>query len=376
MKIRVIEYADEWSDALAAFNVRLAAGGGKVSFPPPFVLDVAAPAFHHGLKETHYVALEEGSAGGCAVRGAYVMKFQQFWLSGDVILVADFRLPVSEAIVDHNYSPVAAGLLVNAQKRQPLLYGLGMGGFQEPVARLFKAAGWQMFSVPFYFQIIHPFPFFKNILYLRKSVVQRVACDFLAYSGLGWLSVAAMKALHPRRVPVSDSVQVEVVDDFGPWADDIWEAGKAHYGFCSVRDAATLRKMYPRQVPNCVRLKFTAQGRPIGWSLLMNTALSDHAHFGNMRLGSIVDCFAATQDAAQVLRQSQEYLVRQGADLIVSNQSHHIWRKAFQRCGFVRGPSSVLFASSRVLTELMERKQVSPDDVHVNRGDGDGPINL
>ena len=108
----------------------------------------------------------------------------------------------------------------------------------------------------------------------------------------------------------------------------------------------------------------------------MNTALSNHSYFGNMRLGSIVDCFAEPQDAGQVLQQSRQYLVGQGADLIVSNQSHRVWRNAFRRCGFVAGPSNVLFASSRALSEAMQRKQISNDDVHVNRGDGDGPINL
>jgi len=376
MTIRVIEYAEEWSDALAAFNARLAAGGSKICFSPPADRDVAVPTFHQGLKETRYVALEEGSAGGSAVRGAYVLKSQDFWISGDVIPVADISLPVSEAIVDRSYSHVAMALLFNAQKRQPMLYGLGMGGFKEPVARLFKAAGWQLFSVPFYFQIIRPFAFFRNIAYLRNTIVRRIACDILAYSGLGCLAVAAAKFLHPRRVPLRESVAAEVVDDFGPWADEVWEEGKAHYGLCSLRDAATLRKMYPPQVPNCVRLKISAEGRPIGWSVLLNTALAGHAHFGNLRLGSIVDCFAMPENAAYVLDRSREYLVRQGVDLIVSNQSHRVWRKAFPLCGFVTGPSNFLFASSKALTKSMQEERIFPDDVHVNRGDGDGPINL
>jgi len=372
MQIRIVEYSDRWRDALAAFNARLAAGGSSFRLPPPPDLSVSLPVLQTGLLQKQYLAVDQGDN----VRGGYVLKFQDFWLAGEVAAIAGFRLPVSEAIVNRSYSHVAAGLLVNAQKQQPMLYGHGMGGFKEPIARLLQAAGWQVFSLPFYFQIIHPFPFFRNIVHLRKSLARRIAFDFLAYSGLGWLSVAAVQALHPRRVPALASVQAEVVEDFDSWADDVWKAGQEHYGLCSVRDAATLRKMYPRQLPNCVRLKISAQGRPIGWSLLMNTALSDHAYFGNMRLGSIVDCFAEPRNAAQVLRQSREYLVRQGAHLIVSNQSHRVWREALRRCGFVAGPSNVLFASSRALTEAMERKRISKDDVHVNRGDGDGPINL
>ena len=205
-----------------------------------------------------------------------------------------------------------------------------MGGMEEPIARLLQAAGWRLFSVPFYFQIIRPAAFFRNIVYLRKSAVRRLACDFLAWSGLGWLPLTAIKILHPRRVPRNEDVQVEVVEEFGPWADGPWEANKANYGLCSLRDAATLEKMYPPQIPHCVRLKISAQGRPIGWSVLLNTTLKGHAHFGNMRLGSIVDCFAGPDDAACVVDRSREYLVRQGADLIVSNQSHRAWRTALR----------------------------------------------
>ncbi len=374
--MHIVEYADQWRDALTAFNERLAAGGSTVCFPPPPDPAAAAPTFHQGLKVSRYLALEEGLSKGCAVRGAYALKFQQFWLSGDVIPVADVMLPVSEGIVDPAYVHVALGLLFDVQKRQPMLYGLGMGGFQEPVARLLKAAGWRLFSVPFYFQIIRAFPFFKNIAFLRRSAGRRVACDFLAYSGLGWLAIAALKIRRPPRTAGSEFVEAEAVEEFGPWADEIWETGKSHYGLCSLRDAATLRNMYPRGVPNCMRLKVSSKGRPIGWSVLLNTKLKGHAHFGNMQLGSIVDCFAGPADAAHMLARSREHLVRQGADLIVSNQSHRVWRTAFARTGFAAGPSNFLFASSRALSEAMSRKQVTAEDVHVNRGDGDGPINL
>ena len=372
MHVRILEYEDRWNAALAAFNARLNAGGSPFRLPPPPDLHASPQMLQTELLQKQFLVLDSDDN----VRGGYVLKFQDFWLAGEVATIADLRMPVSEAIVNRRYSHLAAGLLIDAQRRQPLLYGLGMGGFQEPIARLFKAAGWQMFSVPFYFQVLHSFEFFRNIVHLRKSVARRAAFDCLAYSGLGWLSVAAVKVFRPRHAPASGSVQADVVEDFGPWADDVWEAGKAHYGLCSVRDAATLRKMYPRQIPNCVRLRISERGRPIGWSLMMNTALSGHAYFGNMRLGSIVDCFAEPQDAAQVLHHSREYLVRQGADLIVSNQSHRIWRKEFQRCGFIAGPSNVIFASSRALTAALQTKRLSQDDIHVNRGDGDGPINL
>ena len=183
-----------------------------------------------------------------------------------------------------------------------------------------------MFSVPFYFQIVHPVAFFRNIAHLRKSAVRRAGAGFPGLFRPGLAVRRGGEGLHPRRVPLSESVQAEVVEDFGPWADDVWEAAKRITAFAPCATPPRCGKCIPRRSRNCVRLKISAQGRPIGWSVLMNTALSGHAHFGNMRLGSIVDCFAAPRDAAHVLDRSREYLVRQGVDLIVSNQSHRVWR--------------------------------------------------
>ena len=74
--------------------------------------------------------------------------------------------------------------------------------------------------------------------------------------------------------------------------------------------------------------------------------------------------------------QAREYLESQGVDLIVSNQSHAAWRRGFRQAGFLRGPSNFIFASSRELTRLLRGKGVRNEDLHFNRGDGDGPNNL
>ena len=95
-----------------------------------------------------------------------------------------------------------------------------------------------------------------------------------------------------------------------------------------------------------------------------------------MRLGSIVDCFAEPEDAETVIRQARLRLVQQGVDLVISNQSHRAWCAALRACGFVAGPSNFIFTSSKALTRKMEEEHICRDDVHLNRGDGDGPINL
>jgi len=380
MRIRVVEYADEWMTPLAAFNARLAAGGSSVSFPPPPDVRTNPPRFHHGLKQVRYLAVEENSeaCSDCAprVRGAYALKFQPFWLAGQVVDVADFMLPVSEGIVDRSYTQVAVQLLLDAMQRHPLLYGLGMGGFDQAVARFLKAAGWQMFAVPFFFHVVHPFRFLRNIVRLRHGWLGRVLLDLLAFSGFGWIAGSCWKLLHAKRLDVGHGIRTEMAADFQAWRDEVWDSARRHYGMCSLRDAATLRRMYPREAGGFQRIKVLRGEKVIGWALLMNTQLRSHRHFGNMRLGSIVDCFARPENAAAVIEQARSLLVQQGVDLVISNQSHHAWCAALKGCGFVSGPSNFIFTSSTALTRKIEENQIRPGDIHVNRGDGDGPINL
>ena len=36
-----------------------------------------------------------------------------------------------------------------------MLYGLGMGGYDQVITRMLSAA-WNMLAVPFYFRVVHP----------------------------------------------------------------------------------------------------------------------------------------------------------------------------------------------------------------------------
>ncbi len=143
-----------------------------------------------------------------------------------------------------------------------------------------------------------------------------------------------------------------------------------------MRNAETGHILYPKQAPRFIRLKVSEWNRPLGYAVLMNTPLVDHNYFGNMRLGSIVSCFGHVADAATVVFAAKAYLESQGADLIVSNHCHAAWCRGFHQAGFLRGPSNFIFAASGALTDMLRRAGVENDDLHFNRGDGDGPINL
>jgi hypothetical protein len=114
----------------------------------------------------------------------------------------------------------------------------------------------------------------------------------------------------------------------------------------------------------------------IGWVVMLTTQMSGHKHFGDMKVGSIVDCLALLEDARLVIEAATDYLESAGVDLIVSNQSSHAWRQALQRTGYLSGPSNFMFLASKELTRVSEPLSPNFSRIHLNRGDGEGPTNL
>jgi hypothetical protein len=371
MSIRIREYDEGLAPALAEFNERLRAGGNDTRFPSANVRTWLPTTPENPVYYQYYLAVDDQGA----VRGAYILKQQDFWLKGRSVSVGYIGLPVSEGIVNRAYAPVGVRLLVDAVRKQPLMYGLGMGGAQERLPQLLRAFGWSSFSVPFFFRILHPYRFFRNIVYPRRSTAARLFADAVALSGLGWAAVKGLHAAWYRGAPPANSLDCRLVDHFGDWADHLWAACRGHYGLCAVRDCRMLELLYPSDQP-FLRLQVCESGKVIGWAVLLNTAFRDHRQFGQMTVGSVVDCLALPENAAKVIAAATRFLRGLGPDLIVSNQSHAAWCGAFRAAGYMRGPSNFLFAASKELTQLLRSANVEDSDLHFMRGDGDGPINL
>jgi hypothetical protein len=373
MSISICEYSPQHVEAVRQFNDRLRAGCVTSQFPTsPVPLWLPNVAGRKPFQQYFVAADEQG-----AVRGGYILKHEDFWIRNRVVSLADFQLPISEGVVDRTYVQIGPLVLRHATQTQPLLFGLGMGGRREPVAQLLQAAGWTMFAVPFFFRVVHPAAFLRNLAILRRrGPAVRWTLDALGLSGLGWLGVRALQAFYRRQLPSDPNVAFGPQSEFSTWADALWEECKSQYGMSAVRNAETLQILYPQTDSRFIRLLVTRHKRPIGWAVLLNTPLSGHRQFGNMRLGSIVNCFAATAETAHVVGAARTFLESQRVDLIISNQAHAAWRRGFRQAGFLQGPSNFLFAASRDLTKLLERQSVPSDDLHVNRGDGDGPIHL
>ena len=79
-------------------------------------------------------------------------------------------------------------------------------------------------------------------------------------------------------------------------------------------------------------------GHPVGWAAGLNTQMRDHKYFGNLRVGTVLDCVAAPEAAGPVVWLSARMLARAGADVVLTNQQHLLWRNAFRHAGFFPGP--------------------------------------
>ena len=77
-----------------------------------------------------------------------------------------------------------------------------------------------------------------------------------------------------------------------------------------------------------------------------------------------------------IISKTSEILKKKGVDLIISNQSHILWKNAFKMNSFINGPSNFIFASSKELSDKLKDNINLKDHIHLTRGDGDGPINL
>ena len=354
MALEILPYTADAAPAVRDFNARLRAGGAPADqqFPEP-----ADPDLIPGSEL--FVAVEDGK-----VRGGYILRRQRFTAGGAEVTAAHYRLPLSEGIVDRTYAMLGLRLVRDALAREPRLYALGMGSFDKPLPQMLKSLKWQLCEVPFHFLVVHPSRFLRNIRPLRTSALRRIVMDTAAVTGAGWLG---MKALGMARTP--RSAACDPAARFAGWADEVWQRSVADYALVARRDAATLDELYPVEEARFLRVR--AAG---GWAVLLDTQMRGHKQFGDLRVGTIVDCLAPAGSAGAVVRAAASLLAQRGVDLIISNQLHEAWSRALVDGGFRLGPSNYLLALSPKFAACAAGAPQTR--FHVNRGDGDGPIHL
>jgi hypothetical protein len=354
-----------------AFNQRLRQGGSSFQFDQN-PLDVPWQGSENEFCPEHYIVIDDEGE----VRGGYTLVFQRFRLNGVSERIGFLQIPISEGSVNPAFTPVGTALLRDAVRRSPLLLALGMGGMEGPVPRLLRVMGHDLREVPFFFLVLRPRAFLRNATAIRSKPHLRLAGSIAATTGLATLGFGALNLVRRRHALPRGTRRVEEVSVFPALVDEIWSAAAPKYSFISIRDCETLNHLYPASDPRYHRLLVYKDQKLAGWALVTDSQMHGHNHFGDMRVGGIINCLAAESGEDAVVGGATGYLQDRGLDLIVSNQLHPAWCRAFDRAGYLQYPSNHLFGVTRTLRKRIQAGDATFERIHINRGDGDGAYNL
>lgn len=367
MGILIRPHSFGYTEAVLRFNQRLKAGGAADWMQAECNPEAKWLPKRDGesLFNETFLALENDE-----VRGAYVLKHQDFAFGGDEVRsIGYYHHPISEGTINKAYATVGAVMIRDALRRQPMLYALGMDGCDKPLPQMLRLLGWKSWLVPFYFLVLHPFRFLRQMEALRENSRHRLLTDLAAFSGLGWLGIKAAHTVCGMRARTA-TYNATIVPTFENWTNNVWQRGKSQYSMTAVRDSTLLKTLYPPSETHFIRLQVDRNGAAVGWAVVAERGL--RPRFGNLRVGSVVDCFAAPEDAPMVAHAATNALKQNAFDMLVTNQSNAAWGKAFEHCGFLKGPSNFLFAASPQLSELLKPFDLLKVQTHFTRGDGDG----
>jgi len=370
MAIRIVPHGAELSAAVHDFNLRMRGGGSPWGFyvdPQP---DWIPPRPGQKVWREYYVAVDDEGA----ARGAFALKPQEWWVRGQRHMVADWQGPFSEGSVNAKFATLGLRLIRDMLAKRPLLYSWGHGGNEQPVVQMLRTMGWLMHDTPFCLLVLRPGRFLRRNSYLRTTRARRVALDTIAWSGAGFVGLnvlhAALRLTAGRRF----SSTATPVEEFGQWADALWERCRGRYAALAVRDAASMNVLSPREGwPHALRLRVENSGRIVGWALVKDSPMQGDPRFGDLRVGSIVDCLSDPADAGAVVSAATSFLSKRGVDIIASNQSHPGWLRGFAENGYLVLPNRRLFAASPELRKILEPVPETLSGLHLTNMDGHGP---
>lgn len=373
MAIRIVPHASEWSAAVDAFNRRMRAGGSPWGFYVDPVDDWLPRTDDDRVWREYHLAIDDDDQ----VRGGYALKPQKWWIRGREQVVTDWQGPFSEGAISTRYAALGLRMVRDMLKKRPALYSWGHGGNEQPVIQMLSKMGWVMHETPFCLKVLKPVRFLTLNARLRSDSRRRLGLDLLAYTGAGSIGLRAMHLGLRLRDPALFRATAVEVAEFGEWADALWEESKGCYAALAVRDAAMMnRLMPPGKWPPVRRLRVDLKGCTVGWAAVMDTQMQANENYGDLRVGSIVDCLARTEHAGEVVAAASAFLARSGVDMIVSNQAHPAWARGFAQNGYAVLPNRRLFAVSPALRDLLAPFDDTARGLHLTNMDGHGPMAL
>lgn len=364
MPLTFVPSSPEYLTAITDFNRRLT----EKNAPTAFLLSEESMGEDSGssIRRQQFLATEQGS-----VRGGVIELDQPGWLNGAPVRALNYQSPLSEGIADSRYAGVGLQIVRFMQNRSPAAYIVGMGSRSNPLPRLLQAAGWSLTDIPFLYRVHRAGVFLRELQPLRSSFSKRLAADFARWTGLGAAAIAIK-----QRSRVKPKATIRIQASWGEWADELWSRARENCSFAVERDRKSLEWMYPPHDPRTRIFIVERGGHPVGWGVCFDTQMNNNRYFGNMRVGSILDCVALNDSEVETAALLDSELRRAGCDLALVNHSHAGWVKAFELAGFSQGPSNYLLGMSKRLTDAVRSSPDGETRMHITRGDGDGRVHL
>lgn len=366
---RLVAFDDaSWVDAVRAFNTRI-----RPVAPQFQVRDTPNVAPTPGtLEHRVHLAVEED-----VVRGSVMLQRQPFVAAGQALDAANMQLPISEALADNRFSYLGMWLVKQMLRIQPLVFGVGMGGLEQPLPKLLAAMGWQVGVVPFLFHVHRPRRFLTRLPALQRTPARRLAAHVAAFSGAGWVGGRLVAAWDARRSLGAPRLEAQPVAAWEAWADDVWRTVAPTIAFGAVRDRAALEALYPVGGPRdrYHRYRLVEGERTVGWVVVLDTPMRGSAYFGDLRVGTILDLVAEPGRELAAAVAARRVMASRGVDVSIVNQRHAGWVTALQAAGYRSASSNYVLALSPKLAKLVEGAG-GADLVLMTRGDGDGRIHL
>jgi hypothetical protein len=366
MPLRFEIFAEQHLAAVLEFNQRMKQGHAPSDFLLPASLEAPRTPLDDPIQWRRYVVLD-----GESVRGGILAMEQPAWLNGQSIRALNFQSPLSEGIVNPKYSAIAMQMVKFMQKQADAVFLVGMGAIDRPLPKLLLASGWSVRPVPFLFRVHKAARFLSELQMLKTSFLKRIAAQVARLTGIGTLALA-----YKQRQGARADASLRHVTAWGDWADEIWLRCRDSASFAVLRDRRTLESLYPATDPRLRICLVERGGQAVGWSVCFNTQLANHHHFGNLQVGSILDCMAVPDAMASTAVLTDNRLAAEGADLVLVNHTRAAWLSAFRSAGFLSGPSNYMLAMSKKLTEALRSTADGDSHAHITRGDGDGRIHL
>jgi hypothetical protein len=312
---------------------------------------------------------------GEEIRAGLLLHHSSLWLQGTERPFCWLGLPLSEGLVDPRHGMAIVQLVSAVLAREPLLMSLGIGSLDETFSKFLIQLGWRHATVPFVFHPVRPREVLGRMPYLRARPGVNLAAHVLRSTGLARLLEGGLHVVRRSRQAARAGYAVVREPSFDTWADDVYARARSEYAAAVVRDAAALNVCYPPNDTRYVRLRLTGDGgRTLGWIVVIHARMRDNRYFGDLHVGTLVDGLGPLGAVPTLVGAGLQWLVDAGVDLVVANWSHGSWLAGCRRWGFLPGPSNFFFFVSPGGNRLLET--VHLPDIHLTRGDGDGPFNL